>query len=663
MQGAIAATILSSYSFLATVFLLQFTSIIDCLLYGFAAWRIYKMSRVWALLGFLGFLAGVTSDAMMTRGKWTLAVLFFIVPILNGVRGTFAFQSGRRRAAENSDSPTRTESYQLRGGAWPAVACVGALAVGIGMYSAHISGHAANNGDDHVKLWDRNDCLTKTFPRFRDTDFMKRLASDELGQLRIVSAKMYCARQWDAAKFAAGADLLESNGLLFSQTPLVRRFSQQTGNHPEAMYSSFPKEVADFLKVFDSGIFLLPSGEEIEKLSKTDPNLPNIQTIGQVRSKLNIDSLWTVPSQLPQEYQVSLSPDIKLVTTVGLDTTLWQLWNTAATDVFLTKERRVLLSETVARAEGDGTNLFADQLGGVLGLYLGLRDDLEARVQSKPFRDLDALPKLRILFLPKKDIPDLPNDRVAVYFPGKILMEATPETNPVMPNSGDNNDPHLIASRIIPAPLNHEIYHYLFFRKAVAQSGFILEGEATANGEYISQMVYEGAYANPENKADQLAQMTLDLLKARGSAPANFDWDLYNRLGLAREQSSPLTNVQCRLLTVLRTAYLEKTGPMPLASQLTLDPKLFQSQGESVELAYAQAWAVYHVDITRSHSFHEKLEQIFPKVQQSGVASLNEGERRDLDVISTATLAWVNSGTQSGCVAGGPNDQIAGKVD
>jgi hypothetical protein len=669
LQGVIAAAIVATYALVTTVFALELENAVDCLLYAIVSWRIYKMSRPWALLGLFSVLAEATSIATTTRAIWTVPLFVLVIPFLNAIRGTFIFCRERKRADDNSGGGAWSGVFRLSNVLRMAIGIVAVAAISSGVYLARLASEDNANIDkaeNSVKLWDRDACLAQTFPVFRNTKVMKQVGSDAMGQLRILSAKMYCARQWDPAKFATGAALLESNGLLLSQTDLARRTAEQFGKGPEVMYSQFPKEVADFLKVFDSGVFLRPSMEEIEKRRKTDPTIPDLETIRKVRSELLIDSLWTLPSQLPQEYQVSSGPEIKLVTNVGLDTTLWQLWNNSQVDVFFAQRQRALFSKLTLQPASDNTNPYAEQIVNMLRLSLRWGRDLRFRFEAEPLDDLDPLPSLTILFLPRSFLPQLPTDRVAAYVPNKILMAATPETIPIMPNSDDKTDPHLLAGRLTPAPLNHEFHHYLFFRKAVASSGFILEGEATANGEYMSQMIYEGALANPKNTNDQLEQMTLDLFKAESLTPTNFDWVLYNKLGLEREQSSPFTNVQCRLLTVLHNSYPDKTKPLPLAAQLTLDPKLFQSQAQDLELAYAEAWAVYHVEITQNQPFHDKLERIFPKAQQAGAAALTALDRKDLDEISKITLDWVSraaSSTHSGCNASNSAGRLSGSVD
>jgi hypothetical protein len=263
---------------------------------------------------------------------------------------------------------------------------------------------------------------------------------------------------------------------------------------------------------------------------------------------------------------------------------------------------------------------------------------------------------------------------LAAYVSQKILLALTPETTPIVPDSSDALDLHVFASHALPMPLNHEFHHYLFYRKAVASSGFILEGEATANGEYMAQMIREGAFANPNNKKDLLEQMTLQLFKlasastSQGSSsfsPAGFDWALYNKLGLAREQSAPLTGVQCQLLGVLHEAYSGGKSSLPLAAQLSLDPKRFQAQSD-LELAYAEAWAVYHVDNVQHRGWHETMERLVSTIQKVGAGALTDSDREQLAQISKTTLDWVDQAFpryQSGCTALQRVGNVSSNVD
>jgi hypothetical protein len=70
------------------------TALFDAAIFGVVAWRVYRMSRAWAVVGLLGFLGervyslyarGVSGGAGLVVG---IVILFAFI---NGVRGTFAF--------------------------------------------------------------------------------------------------------------------------------------------------------------------------------------------------------------------------------------------------------------------------------------------------------------------------------------------------------------------------------------------------------------------------------------------------------------------------------------------------------------------------------------------------------------------------------------------
>ena len=192
------------------------------------------------------------------------------------------------------------------------------------------------------------------------------------------SAKMYCARQWDPEKFAKAASLLESNGLLLTQMIPA----SELGPKRALIYSPFTPRVANFLKVFDSGVVLKHSIEEIEQRRKSDPSNPDIETIGKVRAALNVDAPWTVSSSLPQEYQVSANPEIKLVTTVGLTMNLWQLWSYSQADVFSGAEQKTIIANITGQRDYENTNIYADHILVALRLNLTWARELRSRLEA-----------------------------------------------------------------------------------------------------------------------------------------------------------------------------------------------------------------------------------------------------------------------------------------
>lgn len=69
-------------------------SLVDAGLFAIVAWRIYRMSRVWALLGLLGYISEraysmYVHGATATAG-WVVGVVI-LLGFVNGVRGTLAY--------------------------------------------------------------------------------------------------------------------------------------------------------------------------------------------------------------------------------------------------------------------------------------------------------------------------------------------------------------------------------------------------------------------------------------------------------------------------------------------------------------------------------------------------------------------------------------------
>ena len=69
-------------------------SLVDAGLFAIMAWRIYRMSRAWALVGLLGYVSEraysiYVHGATATAG-WIVGVII-LLGFVNGVRGTFAY--------------------------------------------------------------------------------------------------------------------------------------------------------------------------------------------------------------------------------------------------------------------------------------------------------------------------------------------------------------------------------------------------------------------------------------------------------------------------------------------------------------------------------------------------------------------------------------------
>jgi hypothetical protein len=70
------------------------TALFDAAIFGVVAWRIYRMSRAWAVVGLVGFVAerGYALYAHgFTVGAGIIVGVVILFAFINGVRGTFAF--------------------------------------------------------------------------------------------------------------------------------------------------------------------------------------------------------------------------------------------------------------------------------------------------------------------------------------------------------------------------------------------------------------------------------------------------------------------------------------------------------------------------------------------------------------------------------------------
>jgi hypothetical protein len=70
------------------------SALLDAAAFGIVAWRIYRMSRAWALVGMLGFIAERAYSLYargFAAGAGSIVSIVILFAFINGVRGTFAF--------------------------------------------------------------------------------------------------------------------------------------------------------------------------------------------------------------------------------------------------------------------------------------------------------------------------------------------------------------------------------------------------------------------------------------------------------------------------------------------------------------------------------------------------------------------------------------------
>jgi len=81
-------------------------SLVDAGLFAFMAWRIYRMSRAWALVGLLGYVSeraySIYAGGSTATAGWVVGVVI-LLGFVNGVRGAFAYHrlSALRSVAVN----------------------------------------------------------------------------------------------------------------------------------------------------------------------------------------------------------------------------------------------------------------------------------------------------------------------------------------------------------------------------------------------------------------------------------------------------------------------------------------------------------------------------------------------------------------------------------
>lgn len=70
------------------------TALLDAAIFGVVAWRIYRMSRAWAVVGLVGFVVERVYALYLhgfNAGAGSIVGVFILLGFINGVRGTFAF--------------------------------------------------------------------------------------------------------------------------------------------------------------------------------------------------------------------------------------------------------------------------------------------------------------------------------------------------------------------------------------------------------------------------------------------------------------------------------------------------------------------------------------------------------------------------------------------
>ena len=509
---------------------------------------------------------------------------------------------------------------------------------------------------DGLTVWDPDACMQASFPQFRDPELMKVVKASVLGQMRIMSANMYCSRPWEPGVFARGAKSLTDNGLLLTQwnrdtfeaaKSLMPPGSAMDGDPTEVVYGGFSEEIAAFFKVVDVSFVLLADERLYSSMRADLPKLPSWETVRGVVDKLSLDQRATRPSIKGVVYRVSKAPSILLITDLGLETSLrWALEELK--DGSLTKPgqtaQAILTTSGMSGAEsGAEGNFEAISVIGPLRGRLSL-----ARAASQ----IESLTDLRILLF--KDVATTTGLPVAYGRDAAF----DPEHRRILANrsaageftGATKQDLNVRMQKLLSTPLDHEFTHYLTFRPELSSNAFVQEGEATVVGEDATKSM-QLAFLLPERHPlkQRLNDLVTKAQEGQDVSAAMHDLDV--DIEAEKNRRTPFSRMECTWLATLQGALKEQKGDLKVFSFFTWSPRILNAQPEAtIRLAYATAWAVYYYDRAAGKGWKPQLEHVAASIQHD--VTLNETDKRFLDNIAGEVTGWVRRKSRTTCVAG-----------
>ena len=489
-----------------------------------------------------------------------------------------------------------------------------------------------------IKLFRVVDCL----PDLQVVD--KFALSKELGPIRLAEEEWYCAGQWDDAYFSRAKKLLEDNGLLMSQ---LNRMPLDAYNP----YERLPLPAANFIKVVEVAALLSMDVREIQDLKNNgdkDLFLPAADTIARISASIDINRPVTIPDPLPQVYELkSKDPRIRLITNIGLKYSLHELSQAIHSESNPDPDLQKTAASLKMLAGGDTVLIDPLRSKNSLMAIIGLEEVVYLNaVNSSPeylFRTHDTsnskYPDLDMIVLSDPErfagVPVL-GDRDGYYDNKNARIFARVNSlGPLPPGEINKNKANDRIMAAIPPSLEHEFFHYLFFRPSISFSGFIVEGEATAYGEYEHQMMATGVQSG-----DEMSNLFMKTLSPGGATGQ--ETEALKKLIAGQTLSSSPTKIQCDCaLTVYRENVVTKV-PIPLRNLLSLSTPLFQSGlSDIIAKRYAYAWTVYHTDLILQKRWGPKLEGIAGKLKFG--EPLSDEDNIAMSKISTDTLEWLDT--------------------
>lgn len=205
----------------------------------------------------------------------------------------------------------------------------------------------------------------------------------------------------------------------------------------------------------------------------------------------------------------------------------------------------------------------------------------------------------------------------------------------------DAADPLRVLRAVASPEFFHELHHYIFYRPVLSDSGFVMEGEATAYGEITRR----GAQAGMSESSERLRRdIWTELFSGTTGATADRRiGELNDRMTLATRDMPP-TRTECALLAEVN-AQVERTKSLDLERLMTLTPLMFHDGGPQSQIArYAAPWAVYAADFIERFGWAERLGAVAVKRRRLESVSAEDGAF--LAEVDAKTRAWVKK--QSG---------------
>jgi hypothetical protein len=486
-----------------------------------------------------------------------------------------------------------------------------------------------------VTLFKRINCL----PDLQTED--KTVLLQRIGRMRLAEEEWYCAAQWDDAYFSHAVKVLQENGLLMTQ------LHRLPGEYPDP-YGDLPASAANFIKVVEVAPLLTidPNAlREIQEQAGLNISLPDHDTLAKIAATINVDRPATIRDPLPQAYELkSDNPRIRLITNISVNFSLREL----SFNIYNQWHSDPELERTAAALKVLAGSTMVDPLTSKnpLMTLIAFNELAYLHAAQNPPEYLFSIHTLRP-DLPDLDMVVLSNPEMFKGLPvlgdrnGYFDVESSriyAKVDAVAPLLSGHIDQGKVNARLLaahPASLDHEFFHYLFFRPSISFSGFIVEGEATAYGEYERQMVETGMRSGSE----------LNDLYMKRLAPSGITKNEERRLKELEDESvrtSDPTAVQCECALLLYKSHVVTKRPLPLDILLSFTTPDFQS-GKDPDIAarYAQAWAVYHVDLLLQKGWGKELESIAGKLRSE--PRPGDHDREFLLTVSNDTLEWLDN--------------------